>query len=128
MPNRHGYYLKQIFFSYPIEDYDWVIDLDQTEAYVLSAPLKPLFQNNHINGPAFKELIEQYSYLVFLNIQCFTEEAKTENNEKYPLFQLLLFDSSFVEIVSNSVRVLEGFKQNAQNNHYNNIEICKIGQ
>ncbi len=108
IPHAHGRYLPALLRGLPLEDCRFEVAPGETEAYQ-SADMSPLFPDSHMSGARFRQRIEAESYLIFLHLRCFPAQSDTGE----PLFELLLFDCSYIELYSPHDEFLVLFRENA---------------
>jgi hypothetical protein len=134
MPNKRGYYLKDLLEDIPLEKYDWVV-FGMNDVYTKDPKVDFLPFGIHTGEELARKLSENEHYIIYLGLLAYPKGQASVNKLKtYEDFMnsnsklaILIDDSSFVNIYVKNEADLHLFEQTVQENDFTDLEYITPG-
>lgn len=124
IPNKKGYYLKQIFNNVDIANYSWNVCYQQ----IIWEKVEPFFPGDIISGHTLSRCIDRECYIIFSDLKAFENINEVRDITTYTDFVnskckliLLIDDQVNASIYSKDNNELEMIHKNCIDNNFSNI-------
>lgn len=121
--------LCEIFDGIDVTDFNWYYVDDESEVWT-DKENEEYFDKKYYNGKEFSRCIDKNGYVIFLKLQAYLGDAKTENITSYEEYVksncqiiVLIYDCEYVEIYCKDTELIKAVFEQAQRMNYRDVEL-----